>query len=143
LPTPSFFVAMTGVSPFRGFIRPAFRANRMNARKTLRSCFPLMRVRPNSKAVGPMKPLQEPTPVGQRWARFLKKGSPMDEDTEGRVEEALGRRPLSDLGNESQTLAQSRFFMPTKVSDNIQSWPHSKGSETRPSVSATFLKSFC
>jgi hypothetical protein len=32
---------MTGVNPLRGFIRPAFRANRIKVRKELETQFPL------------------------------------------------------------------------------------------------------
>jgi hypothetical protein len=35
LPNPSSFLCPTGVNPFRGFIRPTFRANGINAFKNL------------------------------------------------------------------------------------------------------------
>ncbi len=49
---------------------------------------------PNSEAVGPMKPLQGPTPAAVRMDPTPVKSSPVDLDAEGRVGEALGRLPI-------------------------------------------------
>jgi len=64
---------------------------------TARPGFPLKPTKPNSKTVGPIKPLQGPTPVGQNEKRFLRKCPPIDQDIEGRVGEALERRPYFPL----------------------------------------------
>ena len=77
-------------------------------------------MQPNSKAVGPMKPLQGLTPVRQQLNGFLRSRSPVDQDTEGRVEEALERPPLSDLGSGSQALIKHLFQIPAKVPHNLQ-----------------------
>jgi hypothetical protein len=45
-------------------------------------------------------------PVGQHQTLLLKNRSSIDQDTEVRVGEPLERRPLSDIGNGSRTLAQ-------------------------------------
>jgi hypothetical protein len=43
--------------------------------------------------------------------------------------------------HKAQTHILPRFLIPTTVPHNIQSWPHSKGSEARPSGSITFPES--
>ena len=73
----------------------------MKPRKILKPRFPLETCAPNIKKVGPMKPFQGPTPVGQEETV-----PSSDPDAEGRVREALERHPLRDLVKESQTLPQ-------------------------------------
>jgi hypothetical protein len=61
---PQFFsLPATGVNPLRGFIRPALRVTRTRARHDIETTLPLKLMQPNSEAVGPMKPLQGPTPI--------------------------------------------------------------------------------
>jgi hypothetical protein len=64
VPTPSFSLPAIGVNPLRGFIRPALRVIRIKARHDVDAHSPPFKLRqPNSKAGGPMKPLQGPTPI--------------------------------------------------------------------------------
>jgi len=47
---------------------------------------------PNSEAVGLMKPLQgSPLMAGKQMARFQERGSPIDQDIEGRTQRARHR----------------------------------------------------
>ena len=85
-----------------------------------------------------MKPLQGPIRSGNNETH----PSLIGFDVEGRVGETLERPPLSDLVKESQALPQRWFLIQATVPPNIHWWPHSKGSETRPSASRTFLKTF-
>ena len=137
-PPPVFSFAHNRVDPFRGFIRPALRANRVETPNDLEPRFILETYAANLWKVGPMKPLQGSTRLGNDETHPSSKGS----DAEGRVGEALERHPLSDLVKESQTLSQRCCLRQAKVPHNIQSWPHSKVSRTRPFASRTFQKTF-
>ncbi|HVP78415.1 MAG TPA: hypothetical protein VMV04_11000 [Thermodesulfobacteriota bacterium] len=60
-----------------------------------------------------MKPLRGPTLIaGEKWTNLRNKDSRIDQDTEGRVGEALGGYLLSDLGKKSLTLIQFCFLTP-------------------------------
>ncbi len=48
-----------------------------------RSTLPFQTKEPNSETVGPMKPLQGPTPLAAQMEPIPVKGSPIDLDTEG------------------------------------------------------------
>ena len=90
-----------------------------------------------------MKTLQESTPVRQQERIFMKNRSPIDQDTGGRVGEALERRRLCDAGNEPQPLGN---LDPRYQRGFPITWNHGrnlKGSRPRPSVWLTFLKSSC
>ncbi len=62
LPTPSFSRRGQGKSPPR-LHKALVEVNRTNAAVILRPTLPFQLMEPKSEAVGPMKPLQGPTPV--------------------------------------------------------------------------------
>jgi hypothetical protein len=62
LPTLSFSLPATRVNPLRGFIMPPLRVTRIEVRPDMDT--PPFKLRqPNTEALGPMKPLQGPTPI--------------------------------------------------------------------------------
>jgi hypothetical protein len=63
LPSPGFSLPATRVNPFRGFIRPTLRLPGSRPAITLKPTPSFNLRQPNSEAVGPMKPLQGPTPI--------------------------------------------------------------------------------
>jgi len=80
----------------------------------------------------------------RRMTRFLKKGSPVhqnieQQDTEGWVGEVLGRRPIRQSQEKVADPYPALFLEPDEVLRKIQSWPHPKGSEARPSMSVIIL----
>jgi hypothetical protein len=58
-----FSLLLTGVNPFRDFIRPALKPNGIKPHKDFEPRLPGKSLAAHSKSVGPMKPLQGSTPV--------------------------------------------------------------------------------
>jgi hypothetical protein len=71
LPTPSFFLLDRGKSLPR-LHKALIGAKASSLGITLKLGFPLKPAQPDSTAVGPMKPLQGPTPVGKPEAPYAK-----------------------------------------------------------------------
>jgi len=71
LPTPSFFLLDRGKSLHR-LHKALVEARTSRLGITLKPRFPFKTTQPNPLAVGPMKPLQGPTPVGQPQAHQTK-----------------------------------------------------------------------
>ena len=65
--------------------------------------------------------------------------TPIDQDTEGRVGEALGRPPFKRSRERVPDPYPALFLDTDEILRNIRSWPRPKGSEARPSVSIAIL----